>query len=151
MNTLFIPLEQTKGSATIEILSLLLVAAIIGYITAWLFYKSIYVKRIKAITSEKDDLNKQIVILNTDKSNLQKSLREKDNQLEHLAMEVNALKALHTEAVHETDDMTLKNKRTEQLLYEKDEALVNIAKGRQLLDYKGKYAHGQRHVCRRRC
>ena len=136
MNTLFILLEQTKGSATIEILSLLLVAAIIGYITAWLFYKSIYVKRIKAITSEKDDLNKQIVILNTDKSNLQKSLREKDNQLEHLAMEVNALKALHTEAVHETDDMTLKNKRTEQLLYEKDEALVNIAKGRQLLDYK---------------
>ena len=136
MNTLIILLAQTKSGATIEILSLLLVAAIIGYITAWLYYKSIYVRRIKAIESEKDELNNHIVNLNADKSNLHKSLREKDNEIEHLILEVNALKALHAEAVHETDDMTLKNKRTEQLLYEKDEALVNIAQRKHLLDYK---------------
>src|SRR4030042_5783688 len=136
MSLIFILLEQTKGGAILEILSLLLVAAIIGYITAWLFYKSIYVRRISAIASEKDELNKQIIILNTEKSYLHKSIREKDNELEHLVMEVNALKELHAEAVHETDGMTLINKRTEQWLYEKDETLVNIAKGRQLLDYK---------------
>ncbi len=51
-------------------------------------------------------------------------------------MEVNALKAIHAEAVRETDDMTLKNIRTEQLLYEKDEALVHIAERKHLLNYK---------------
>jgi predicted flap endonuclease-1-like 5' DNA nuclease len=136
MSTLIILLAQTKSEATFEIISLLLVAAIIGYITAWLYYKSIYVRKIKAVVSEKDELNNHIVKLNADNSNLHKSLREKDNELEHLAMEVNALKALHAEAVQETDDMTLKNKRTEQKLYEKDEALVNIAQRKHLLDYK---------------
>jgi len=45
------------------------------------------------------------------------------------------MKALHAEAVHETNDMMMKKKRTEQLLYEKDEALVHIAQNKHLLDY----------------
>jgi predicted flap endonuclease-1-like 5' DNA nuclease len=135
MSTLLILLVQTKSGAAIEILSFLLVAAIIGYITAWLYCKSIYVSRIKAIESEKDELNKHIATLDAENSNLQRSLHEKENLMKHLVLEVKALKALHTEAVHETDDMELKNKRTEQLLYEKDEALVHIAQSRHLLNY----------------
>jgi len=135
MNTLLILLAQTKSEATLEILSLLLVAAIIGYLTSWLYYKSIYESRIKVIESERDGLKNQTVNLKTENSNLYKSLREKDDEIEHLIQEVKALKALHTEAVHETDDMTLKNTRTEQLLYEKDEALVHIAQRKHLLDY----------------
>src|SRR4030042_315552 len=73
MSTLIIFLAQTKAEATLEILSLLLVTVIIGYVTAWLYYKSIYVRRIKAIESEKDEMNNQIINLNTDKSNLHKS------------------------------------------------------------------------------
>jgi len=146
MSTLLILLAQTKSVAAIEILSLLLVAVIIGYITAWLYYKSIYVRRIKAIESEKNELNNQIVILNEDKSNLNNSLREKDNEIEYLSKEVNTLKALHAEAVHETDDMKLKNKRTEQMLHEKDEALDYLAQRKHLLDYKsfGKAAKGEK-------
>jgi predicted flap endonuclease-1-like 5' DNA nuclease len=136
MNTLIILLAQTKSEATIIIISLLLVAAIIGYITAWLYYKSIYERRIKVIESEKDKLNSHIVNLNADNNKLHKNLDEKDKEIDHLTLEVKALKALHAEAVQETDDMTLKNKRTEQLLYEKDEALVNIAQRKHLLDYK---------------
>jgi predicted flap endonuclease-1-like 5' DNA nuclease len=67
--------------------------------------------------------------------NLKESLSEKDVETKHLILEVKALKALHAEAVHETEDMTLKNKRTEQKLYEKDEALVHIAQSRHLLNY----------------
>src|SRR4030042_153974 len=55
MSTLIILLAQTKIIATIEILSLLLVAAIIGYVTAWLYYKAIYIRKIKAIEAEKDE------------------------------------------------------------------------------------------------
>jgi predicted flap endonuclease-1-like 5' DNA nuclease len=136
MSTLMILLAQTKGVAIIVILSLLLGAAIIGYLTAWLYYKSIYVRRIKAIESEKDELKNRIDTLNTDNSSLNKSLGEKDTEIEHLILEVKALKALHAEAVHETDEMTLKNKRTEQMLYEKDEALDYILRRKQLLNYK---------------
>jgi predicted flap endonuclease-1-like 5' DNA nuclease len=136
MNNLLILLVQTKSEATIEILFFLLVAAIIGYVTAWLYYKSIYDRRIKVIQSERDELNKEIAKLYEDKSKLNIDLSEKDKKIKNLILEAKALKALHKEAVGETDEMALKNKRNEQLLYEKDEALVHIAQRKHLLDYK---------------
>jgi predicted flap endonuclease-1-like 5' DNA nuclease len=51
-------------------------------------------------------------------------------------LEVAALKMLHAEAVDETNDMKIKNTKNEQLLYEKDEALVHIAQRKHLLNYK---------------
>jgi hypothetical protein len=106
MSNLTILLAQTKGEATIEILSLLLVAAVIGYVTAWLFYKARYAKRIQKISYEKDKLKISIISINTDKSNLHKILLAKNIENEHLIKEVNALKALYAEAVHEKDDIT---------------------------------------------
>jgi predicted flap endonuclease-1-like 5' DNA nuclease len=136
MNTLLILLVQTRSEATIEILFLLLVAAIIGYVTSWLYYKSVYVKKLKAVESDKHELNNRIVNLDEEVFNLKSSLAENETENEHLNQEVRALKALHTEAVQETDALRLKNKRNEQLLYEKDEALMHIARGKHLLDYE---------------
>ncbi|MGD0581472.1 MAG: hypothetical protein ABR974_00850 [Bacteroidales bacterium] len=136
MNTLSVLLVQTRGEATLTIISLLLVAAIIGYITAWLYTRSVYERKLKAVESDKHELNNRIVNLDGTIVELTKNISEKELETEHLILEVRALKVLHTEAVHETDDMTLRNKRNEQLLYEKDEALVNIAQRRHLLDYK---------------
>jgi len=99
MSIFIILLAQTKGVAIIEILSLLLVASIIGYITSWLYHKSIHINNMKAIESEKDELK---------------------NQIANLKKEVHALKALHAETVPEAED----------------EALVYIAQGKHLLDYK---------------
>jgi predicted flap endonuclease-1-like 5' DNA nuclease len=135
MYTLTILLAQTKSEATLEIILMLLGSAIIGYVTAWLYYKFVYEKKIEVIETEKHELNNRIVNLDSEIFNLKKSLNDKDEEIEHLKLEINALKALHAEAVHETDDMTLKNKRNEQLLYEKDEALINIAQRKHLLDY----------------
>jgi predicted flap endonuclease-1-like 5' DNA nuclease len=135
MSTLLILLTQTRSTAIIEILLLLLVAAIIGYTTAWLYSKSIYVKKIEDFESKKRALNKQVVSLSADKIDLTDRLIEKDKETEHLLLEVNALRALHAEAVKETNDMTVKNARTEQKLYEKDEALVHITQRKHLLDY----------------
>ena len=136
MNTILILLVQTKSGAAIEILSFLLVAAIIGYITAWLYYKSSYHENLTAAESDKHELNNRIVNLDAEIFNLKESLDIKDAEIKHLTLEVKALKALQAEAVKETDDITLKNKRTEQLLYEKDEALIHIAQNKHLLDYK---------------
>jgi predicted flap endonuclease-1-like 5' DNA nuclease len=136
MKTLIILLAQSRSEATFEILLLLAVAAVIGYITARLYYRSVYLRKIFVLESEKDEMNHKLDNLKTDSNNLHKSILKRDQQIEHLILEVNALKALHKEAVHETDNMTLKNKRTEQLLYEKDEALSQIKQRRHLLDYK---------------
>jgi predicted flap endonuclease-1-like 5' DNA nuclease len=135
MNILTILLALTKSEATFEIIFMLLGSAIIGYLTAWLFYKAVYEKRIKVIESEKHELNNHIVNLDAEIFNLKKNLSEKEEETEKIILEVRALKALHSEAVHETDYMVLKNKRNEQLLYEKDEVLVNITQRKHLLDY----------------
>ncbi len=135
MNILLILLTQSKTSATLEILALLMVAAVIGFITAWFYNKSIYRKKNEEIESDLNDNKELNLVLKTDNDRLQKSLSEKESEIKHLKMKVKAHKALHTEAVHETDDLKLKNKRTEQKLYEKDEALNNLTHGMHLLDY----------------
>jgi len=91
MNTLLILLAQTKSGATIEILSLLMVAAIIGYVTAWLYYKSIYEKKIKAVESDKHELNNRIVNLDADIFKLKENLGEKEIDIEQLTMEAKVL------------------------------------------------------------
>jgi len=123
-------------TASIEIIAMLLVAVIIGYVTAWLYYKSVYVKQIE---QHKREIDKQKTIINDlelDKSRLQKNFNEKDNEIRHLTMEVKALKGLHKEAVQETDAMTNKNKKTVQLLHEKNEVLMQIVERKHLLNYK---------------
>jgi len=117
MNTLIILLAQTKSETTIEIIIMLLGSAIIGYLTAWLYYKSIYKKRIEVIESEKHELNNRIVNLDAEIFNLKKSLSEKGEETEQLILEVKALKALQAEAVQESD-------------------YIIIAQRKHLLDYK---------------
>jgi predicted flap endonuclease-1-like 5' DNA nuclease len=136
MNTLAILLTETRTEATIEILSMLVVAGIIGYTTAGLYYRSIFVRKIRIVETEKAELSLDFLKLKDDKTSMHRNLLDKDRELKYLKQEVHALKALHAEAVHETDDITLRNKRNEQLLYEKDEALIHIAKRRHLLNYK---------------
>lgn len=136
MTTFVIFLAQTRFAAAIEITIMLLVASIIAYVTSWLYTRSVYRRKIKALETEKAEMNSQIDTLYDDKSKVNIVLDEKEKEIRHHILEIKALKALHKEAVHETDDMTLKNKRNEQLLYEKDEALVNIAQRKHLLDYR---------------
>ncbi len=74
------------------IILLLVVAGIIGYISAWLYYRSVYTKIINALESEKEQLNKQIVKLNEDKSDLKKTIGKKEEEIEKLTLEINKLK-----------------------------------------------------------
>jgi len=91
METLVIFLAQTKTAAIIEIILLLVAAGIIGFVIAWLYYRSVYTKKINVLESEKDKLNRQIDKLNEDNSNLKKTLREKENEIEKLTEEMSGL------------------------------------------------------------
>ena len=87
MYVISILLAQAKGAAIVEILLLLTVSAIIGYLTAWLFYRSVYRRRLSESESEKHRLNNRIVNLNGEIVALKTNLDEKDLELEQLITE----------------------------------------------------------------
>jgi peptidoglycan hydrolase CwlO-like protein len=98
MKLLFILLAQSVTGAVITIVALLLVAAIIGYFTAWLYAKSVYTPVIKGLEAEKEELNKQVAGLKDDIikinakvdklnekiSKLEAEIIEKDKEIEKL-------------------------------------------------------------------
>ena len=85
MTQLFILLAQSVTGAVITIIALLLVAAIIGYFTAWLYAKSVYTPVIKGLEADKENLNKEVDGLNDDIKKLNgkvDKLTEKISKLE---------------------------------------------------------------------
>jgi len=66
----------------VEILALLIVVAMIGYATGWLFYKSVCKKQLKVLESEKHKLNNRIVDLDGEIADFQKSLDDLDHDME---------------------------------------------------------------------
>jgi peptidoglycan hydrolase CwlO-like protein len=98
MTQLFILLAQSVTGAVITIVTLLLVAAIIGYFTAWLYAKSVYTPIIKGLETDKQNLTNKVDGLNEDIkklngkieklnekiSKLEEEVEEKDKEIKHL-------------------------------------------------------------------
>jgi peptidoglycan hydrolase CwlO-like protein len=88
MTLLFIQLTQTVTGAVITIISLLLVAVIIGYFTAWFYAKSVYTPVIKGLEADKAELNKQIDGLKEDLSNLNRKVDKLNDKIGKLEEEI---------------------------------------------------------------
>jgi len=84
MTTLFIQLAQSVTGAVIFIVALLLVAAIIGYITAWYYAKSVYTPIIKGLEAEKADLQKQVADLQKQVADLKDNVGKLNNKIDEL-------------------------------------------------------------------
>jgi uncharacterized protein YlxW (UPF0749 family) len=91
MKPLFIILAQSTTGPIIEIILLLIGAALIGFLTAWFYQKSVYTPIIKRLESEKEELNQKIDGLNIEISglkrkigDLEKVVSEKDKVIEEL-------------------------------------------------------------------
>jgi peptidoglycan hydrolase CwlO-like protein len=85
MKPLFILIAQSVTGAVITIICLLLVAAVIGYLTAWFYAKSVYTPVIKSLEENNTELKKQIAGLNEEISALNRkvdNLNVKVTQLE---------------------------------------------------------------------
>jgi len=92
MNTLFILLTQSAISAMIEIVLLLLGAALIGFLTAWFYQKSVYTPVIKRLELEKEELIKKIDGLNKDIMRLNGKISELENVIAEKDKEIGQLK-----------------------------------------------------------
>ena len=102
MTLSFIPLAQSVTGAVITIVALLLVAAIIGYLTAWFYAKSVYTPIIEKLEAEKADLQRQVAGLEDDirklkkdieglnakVSELEKAVDEKEKQITELKKKI---------------------------------------------------------------
>jgi peptidoglycan hydrolase CwlO-like protein len=81
---LLLPAQSVTG-AVITIIVLLLIAAMIGYFTAWFYAKSVYTPVIKGLEAEKAELIKQVANLKDDINKLNgkvDNLNEKIGTLE---------------------------------------------------------------------
>jgi peptidoglycan hydrolase CwlO-like protein len=87
MTQLFIILAHSVTGAVIFIIALLLVAAIIGYLTAWFYAKSVYTPIIKGLEAEKADLLKQVAGLKDDISRLNKKVEDLNGKISNLEAE----------------------------------------------------------------
>lgn len=88
MTQLFIQLAQSVTGAVIAIVALLLVAALIGYVTAWFYAKSIYTPVIKRLETEKADLQKQVAGLKDDITKLNAGIEKLNQNIAKLENEI---------------------------------------------------------------
>lgn len=97
MTHLFIQLAQSVTGAVITIVALLLVAAIIGYVTAWFYAKSVYTPIIKGLETEKADLQKQVAGLKDDIAKLNAKIEKLNQDIAKLENEIADKNKLITE------------------------------------------------------
>ena len=83
METLII-LAQSKTGAAIEIIIFLVVAALIGYLTSYFYYKPIYLKKIHALEKEISDLKKEIDRMKDQIADLEHKIVQKDQEIDEL-------------------------------------------------------------------
>jgi peptidoglycan hydrolase CwlO-like protein len=88
MTHLFIQLSQSVTGAVITIISLLLVAAIIGYFSAWFYAKSVYTPIIKGLEADKADLIKQVAGLKDDITKLNSKVDDLNGKIVKLEEEI---------------------------------------------------------------
>lgn len=91
MNPQFIFLTQSVAGAVTEIILLLIGAALIGFLTAWFYQKSVYTPVIEKLEAEKEELISKVNGLNIEISDLkkkiadlEKSIGEKDKEIAEL-------------------------------------------------------------------
>ncbi|MCU0473486.1 MAG: hypothetical protein MUC93_08990 [Bacteroidales bacterium] len=103
MTLSLIQLAQSVTGAVITIIALLLVAAIIGYLTAWFYAKSVYTPIIKGLEAEKEDLLKQV-------AGLKEDVRKLNNTVENLNGKINKLEGEIAKKEQEIKELSKKIK-----------------------------------------
>jgi len=87
MKILYIFQITTVTGAVITIVGLLLVAALIGYFSAWFYAKSIYTPITKALENDKAELQREVSILKDEVSKLNGKIDKLNSKIVKLEAE----------------------------------------------------------------
>jgi sensor histidine kinase YesM len=96
MKPLFIILAESNTGAVLLILVLLIVAGIIGYVTAWYYSKSVYTPVIKGLEVDKTELIRQVAGLRDDLNMLNGKIGKLEEVITEKDKEINRLKESKT-------------------------------------------------------
>jgi peptidoglycan hydrolase CwlO-like protein len=88
MNSLVILQIMSVAASTILIIALLLVAGLIGYLSAWYYAKSVYTPVIKKLEDEKVQLNREIAGLKEDIIKLKGKIEDLSKKVDDLDKDV---------------------------------------------------------------
>lgn len=88
MNPQIISLAISNTGAVIVFILLLIITGIIGYVTSWLYAKSVYKPIIKQLEDEKAALNKQVDDLKKDVNRLNSNIEELNKKIVDLEEKV---------------------------------------------------------------
>jgi peptidoglycan hydrolase CwlO-like protein len=88
MNSLVILQVMSVATSVILIIFLLLVAGLIGYLTAWYYAKSIYTPVIKKLEDEKVQLNREIEKLKDEIAKLKGKIDDLNKKVDELDKDV---------------------------------------------------------------
>ena len=88
MNQLFLQLVQSVTGNVITIVALNLVAAIIGFVVAWFYAKSVYTPVIKGLEADKTNLNNQVAKLKGEFGNLNEKVDKLSGKITELEGQV---------------------------------------------------------------
>jgi peptidoglycan hydrolase CwlO-like protein len=88
MELLFIFITTSVTGAVFTIVALLLVAAIIGYFSAWLYAKSVYTPVIKKLEEEKAALIREVAALKEENGKLNGKVDKLNDKVAKLEEEV---------------------------------------------------------------
>jgi len=90
MTQLFFQAAHSVTGNVITIVALELGAAIIGFIIAWFYARSVYTPIIKGLEADKNNLNNQVTRLETEIENLDKKVNNLNDKIGKLESEVTA-------------------------------------------------------------
>lgn len=88
MNAQFIIFALSGTGSMILFILLLLVAGVIGYLTAWFYAKSVYTPVIKTLEEEKKELNNRVAALRNDISALNATISKLEKNIVELEGEL---------------------------------------------------------------
>jgi peptidoglycan hydrolase CwlO-like protein len=93
MTQQYVLIAQSVTGAMITIIGLLLVAGIIGYVTAWFYAKSVYTPVIKSLQKDKEDLTTEVGSLNRKVESLQSEVTKLMVTVEHQGEKIKTLES----------------------------------------------------------
>ena len=110
MGSFIILQVMSVTAAVILIVALLLVAGLIGYLTAWFYAKSVYTPIIKKLEDEKVQLNREISGLKDDISKLESKVTGLNGKIKDLEKEISDKEKEISDRVNEIRDLKKKIK-----------------------------------------
>lgn len=110
MGSLTIFQIMSVTAAVILIVALLIVAGLIGYLTAWFYAKSVYTPVIKKLEDEKMQLNREISGLKDDISKLETKVTGLNGKIKDLEKEISDKEKEISDRVNEIRELKKKIK-----------------------------------------